>query len=252
MPRLALVSNVGGCGRTSLVAHLARAFVEQGRRVLALECDPANLLGLHLGLAQAPEVGWASAHLAGQDWDAAAWQNSEAIAFLPFGEVACDQLAALESMLRAAPRWLAERLEAQPGLGDALVLFDTPPWPAALACQAVAAADFVLVVLEAEGRAWVQWPVLQESLAARACPYAVLVNRLDSGLPLERDCLTVLQHQLGERFVPYPVHRDEAVRLAFAQCVSLWDAYPHSQARRDIAGVATWLAAQAALAGGVP
>ena len=254
MPRLALISNLGGCGRTSLTAHLASAFVERGRRVLALECDPANMLGLHLGLEQAPEAGWAGPCLAGQSWTGAALQNSERIAFLPFGRLSPGALVELETTLAREPRWLERQLATVPELAGALVLLDTPPLPSPFARQALAAADFVLVVLEADGRSLARLPALQEWLEALAPgrPHAVLVSRLDSSLPLERDFLAVLQYRLGERFLPYPVHRDEAVRLAFACCVSLWEGHPHSQALRDLAGVAGWLEAQPALAGARP
>ncbi|WP_303787246.1 cellulose biosynthesis protein BcsQ [Azovibrio restrictus] len=254
MPRLALISNLDGCGRTSLAVHLASAFVERGRRVLALECDPANLLGLHLGLEQAPERGWASLLQEGRPWTGAALQNSEGVVFLPFGSLAPAALAGLEATLAREPCWLADELAAVPDLADALVLLDTPALPSPFARQALGAADFVLVVLEADGRSLVQLPVLQAWLdaLARGRPHAVLVNRLDSSLPLERDFLAVLQQRLGERFLPYPVHRDEAVRLAFACCVSLCEGHPHSQALRDLAGVAGWLEAQPALAGARP
>lgn len=251
MPKLALISNLGGCGRTSLVAHLASAFVERGRQVLAMEFDPANVLGLHLGLEHPPETGWVTRHLAGEDWTEAALQNSEQIAFLPFGPLPASGLATLESALVRDEAWLARHLSDVPELDNALVLLDAPPLPSIFARQTLVAADFILVVLEADGRSLAQLPALEAWLASLAPdrPYAVLVNRLDSSLPLERDFLAVLQYRLGTRFLPYPVHRDEAVRLSFACFVSLFEAHPQSQALHDLLGVAGWLEGQAALAG---
>jgi len=251
VPRLALISNLGGCGRTSLVAHLASAFVERGRQVLAVEFDPANVLGLHLGLERSPEAGWVSPLLAGEAWTEAGLQNSEQIAFLPFGRLGGADLAALETALAQDEGWLARHLSDVPELDNALVLLDAPPLPSAFARQTLAAADFILVVLEADGRSLAQLPALETWLATLAPdqPYAVLVNRLDSSLPLERDFLAVLQYRLGHRCLPYPVHRDEAVRLSFACFVSLFEAHPQSQALHDLVGVAGWLEGQAALAG---
>ena len=47
---IAVIGAGGGVGRTTLTAALATACARRGRPVLAVDFDPQNLRGMHLGL----------------------------------------------------------------------------------------------------------------------------------------------------------------------------------------------------------
>ena len=49
MRTIAIAQQKGGVGKTTSVANLAAAFVQDGRRVLAVDCDPQGSLTLALG-----------------------------------------------------------------------------------------------------------------------------------------------------------------------------------------------------------
>lgn len=50
MKTIALISTVGGAGRTTLAAMLATLLARRARAVVALDFDPENMLGAYLGL----------------------------------------------------------------------------------------------------------------------------------------------------------------------------------------------------------
>lgn len=244
MPSIAVVSSVGGCGRTTVVAMLASLFAARGVRVLAIEFDPSNQMGLHLGLDALPERGWVARYLEGGNWAGSALANSDGVDFLPFGLVAPEYLAAFETRFAQDPYWLQSLLQRLAALEDTLVLIDTPPLPSRYAQQALHACDFVLPVLQAEGRSLAHLDFLSLWLETWVpqIPRRLLVNQLDTSRELERDVYAVMQVRLAELMIPYPVHRDEALRHAFAHWLSPVAAYPQSQGVHDFEAVANWLA----------
>jgi cellulose biosynthesis protein BcsQ len=50
MNTVAIVSTTGGAGRSTLTAELASLLAQRKHPALALECDPANVLGFHFGM----------------------------------------------------------------------------------------------------------------------------------------------------------------------------------------------------------
>lgn len=60
MKTVAIVSPVGGAGRTTLTAELASLMSARGHRTLAVECDPRNVLAMHFGLREPARAGLAS------------------------------------------------------------------------------------------------------------------------------------------------------------------------------------------------
>ena len=63
MKTIAVVSTAGGTGRTTLSAALAVLLARRGRPVVALDFDPQNMLGAHLGLDCLAPAGLAQAML---------------------------------------------------------------------------------------------------------------------------------------------------------------------------------------------
>ena len=109
---IAVVSPLGGVGRTTLTAHLATLLARQGQRSLAVELCAQNLLGRHLGMHEASAAGWARAAADGQWWAEGGFDNSDGVRVLPFGEASLETIHTLHQLLQVQPRWLQDQIEA--------------------------------------------------------------------------------------------------------------------------------------------
>lgn len=105
MPTIAIVSQKGGSGKTTVALHLATAAAYSGRRTIVVDTDP-----------QATAAAWAD------------WRGD----FLP-------------EVVTSPPARLAKTVEKQLKNGIELVVIDTPPHADASAREAIKAADLVIV-----------------------------------------------------------------------------------------------------------
>lgn len=105
MPTIAIISQKGGAGKTTLALHLAAAAQEAGRVALVIDTDP-----------QATASQWA------------AWRHD-----------------APPEVIDSPPPRLASKVAAAAGQGADLIVIDTPPHADSAARAAVEAADLVLI-----------------------------------------------------------------------------------------------------------
>lgn len=241
MKTIALVSACGRAGRTSLTAILASMLVRRGYDTLAVECDPQNLLALHLGLSTPPVRGLSSEPSDTSTWADTAWQNSDGVAFVPFGQIDFDALVAFEHTLATQPDWLRGRLAMLATTDEMLVLVDAARLPSVYAAQAIRAADYVLVLLQAEGEFFATLGHADGWVAQGGQAHGYLVNAFDTGRTLQHDVLSALLETLGPRLAPYLIHRDESIPAAFAKLSFVFDLFPQSLAVHDLQGACDWL-----------
>jgi cellulose biosynthesis protein BcsQ len=71
-------------------------------------------------------------------------------------------------------------------------------------------------------------------------PHYVL-NQFDPSLPLHLDVREVLRRQLGDRLLPYVIHRSPAVSEALAEGMTVVDYQPEGAISEDYLNVAKWL-----------
>ncbi len=76
-------------------------------------------------------------------------------------------------------------------------------------------------------------------------PY-YLINQFDVSLPLHLDVREVLRRQLGDRLLPFVIHRAPEVSDALAEGMTVVDYAPESPVSGDYMNVATWLRTVAA------
>ncbi|WP_066554755.1 ParA family protein [Croceicoccus bisphenolivorans] len=105
MPTVAIVSQKGGSGKTTLALHLATAGAYAGKKTIVVDTDP-----------QATAAAWAD------------WRGD----FLP-------------EVVTSPPARLAKVVEKQVKAGVELVVIDTPPHADAAAREAIKTADLVIV-----------------------------------------------------------------------------------------------------------
>jgi chromosome partitioning protein len=148
---LAVANQKGGVAKTTTVASLGAAMVEEGRRVLLVDLDPQGCLTFSLG--QDPDKLTVSVHevLLGDVEPATALvTTSEGMTLLP----ANIDLAGAEAMLlmRAGREYALKRALAKLRTTDPfdVVIIDCPPSLGVLTLNGLTAADDVIVPLQCE------------------------------------------------------------------------------------------------------
>ena len=149
---LAVANQKGGVAKTTTVASLGAAFVEQGKRVLLVDLDPQGCLTFSLGTD--PDKLAVSVHevlLGDVEPEAALVESPEGMTLLP----ANIDLAGAEAMLlmRAGREYALKRalakLEASERPFDVVVI-DCPPSLGVLTLNGLTAAGEVIVPLQCE------------------------------------------------------------------------------------------------------
>ncbi|MGV0791594.1 ParA family protein [Mycolicibacterium sp. XJ1819] len=146
---LAVANQKGGVAKTTTVASLGAAMMEQGRRVLLVDLDPQGCLTFSLG--QDPDKLAVSIHevLLGEvEPDTAVIDTSEGMKLLP----ANIDLAGAEAMLlmRAGREYALKRALAKLTDDYDVVIIDCPPSLGVLTLNGLTAADDVVVPLQCE------------------------------------------------------------------------------------------------------
>jgi chromosome partitioning protein len=145
---LAVANQMGGVAKTTTVASLGAAMVEQGKKVLLVDLDPQGCLTFSLG--QDPDKLPVSVHevlLGDVEPNAAVVETSEGMSLLP----ANIDLAGAEAMLlmRAGREYALKRALAKLD-GFDVVIIDCPPSLGVLTLNGLTAADDVIVPLQCE------------------------------------------------------------------------------------------------------
>ena len=249
MRTIVFVSPLGGTGQTTLLANIANLLARRKLPCLAVDLCPQNGLGLHFGLSQPAETGWAPLADADQWWGDAALENSAHVRFLPFGDPARASLSVLERLSQTFAQdahWLTKQVQALHLEEPGFVLLDVPAWPCPLAQQALRCADVVVVTLDASMRASQARGQVQAMLS-QAGPRVVdgvVVTRFDPRRDSQRAALRTLQMQWADKLAPYVLHDDENIQAASADASCVVDYAPQSQSAHDLQGIAAWLLAQ--------
>lgn len=241
MKVIAVISPCGGTGRTTMTASLATILQRQNWTTGIIELDPANRLGLFLGLNELLEQGFA-AHLAKREkWCSHAYQSADQVIFLPFGAVDAVTKQIFDHALYKYPQWLKIALHDIVVPPDSVFFIDTPPWPSLYVEQACEAADLIVVVWNPEPLHYLTLSAVSNFLAKIKKPALFLVNKLDVRRPLHNDLVLMSQNHLANLLLPYRLHLDEAVPEAFANNKLVIDHAPSSQVSHDLHGISAYI-----------
>ena len=242
MKTIAILSSVGGAGRTTLTAALAGLLMARKHAVLAVECDPSNVLALYCGLREPAREGLASyvPTLTGRAAEAAL-QSEDGVLWLPWGGAGLNGGGAIATSLHERPSWLRELLARVDLPSHSIVLVDAAIWPSVYAAQAIEAADLVMVVVPPQPLACATLPRLRAELIAREKPSLYVANAVSPALQLHTDILALLRDTLGSELSAYRIHADTGIPEALARNQNFHLSTPHSQAAHDMQGLASWL-----------
>jgi cellulose synthase operon protein YhjQ len=226
-PVLAVFSLAGGVGKTSVVASVGRALSARGERVLLADTSLFGVLPFYFGAREIkPDV------------------------LRTFSGGPSDtpvHLLTLDGERAAADTELLRREVARAAQDVNRVLIDVATGSATMLRQALRLSPTVLVPVVPDMASAVSLQSLetffrnQEGLSGQPLRAWYVLNQFDPSMPLQLDVREVLRQQLGERLLPFAIHRSTAVSEALAEGMTVIDYAPTSPAAEDIMNLVTWI-----------
>jgi cellulose synthase operon protein YhjQ len=249
MPLIAFASPKGGVGKTTLAANTAHEFARLGHRVVALDLDAQNALGMHFGADPYERAGFiTSLKEAGEPrraWQTHLQETPSGIALLPHGHATFAQTFAINADLIERPDLLIAPLQDILADPDIVIIADTPPGPGVASSVVAAIVDYMVVVLLSDAASIVQLPKIDGRgmyRGASGTPFPIerigfVVNQIDMRSRLSRAAAEAAERHLGGRLLGR-VYRDEHVPEALARQSSVADYAPASKAAQDMTAIA--------------
>ncbi len=227
VPVLAVFSLAGGVGKTSVVASVGRALAARGEQVLLADTSLFGVLPFYFGARDIkPDV---LRTFSGGPGDTPV------------------HLLTLDGERAAADAELLRREVAKAARDANRVLIDVATGSATMLRQALRLSPTVLVPVVPDMASVVSLQSLetffknQEGLSGQPLRAWYVLNQFDPSMPLQLDVREVLRQQLGERLLPFAIHRSTAVSEALAEGMTVIDYAPNSPAAEDIMNLVTWI-----------
>lgn len=238
-PVIAVFSLAGGIGKTSLVATLGRALSARGERVLLVDTAAYGLMPFYFG---------AHDHRPGV-----------LRTFSPPGTVGDSpiQMLALDPDSLGAENPAVDPLVSEIGKysrGVSRVIIDLATASGATSRRVMRMNPMVIVPIVPDMNSVVSVSSLDRFFEHNqngnghgkpSLPFYVL-NRFDPSVPLHLDIREMLREELGERLLPFVLHRSPAVSEAMAEGMTVMDYAPESTVAEDFGSLAGWVKAQSA------
>lgn len=235
-PVFAVMSLAGGVGKTSLVATIGRSLSSLGEKVLLTDTTSHGLLPFYFGASELRQGTVRTFSPPSGSTDAPIYLVSYEV-----GQERPDQDhdQLIEEMLASSrgthrilmdlsvgSSWIVRKMAR---LSPTILIPLAPDMNSVISLQSIE--KFFQGMVDADGR------MLQ--------PYYIL-NQFDVSLPLHLDVREVLRRQLGDRLLPFVIHRAPEVSEALAEGMTVIDYVPESPVSGDYMNIATWLRTLAA------
>ena len=236
IPAIAFASLAGGVGKTSLLAALGCLLAKQGDSSLLVDTHLYGLLSLFFGAREIPP---GSARTFSSSAHAAPIRVMKLALDLQSTTVQAGVPAQGEPHLGEQIRHHAEEIDR--------VLVDVSTASTALLREVLGLPSTLLVVLTPDLTSIVS---LQSMLALlqqieeetkHAAEVYFLLNHFDASLRLHLDIRERLIRQLGERLLPFVIHRSGAFSEALAEGMTVVDYAPEAQVVKDLHSLAHWV-----------
>jgi len=253
MPLICFASPTGGAGRTTFAANIARLLARKvGARVVALDLDPQNTLGLYFGLDLQDSFGFLSTLHYAEDgraaWRAALRGTHYGVSFLPHGSVSLAGANAISSALAHDPEMLAAPMREMLSIPDVTVVADLPSGPSSALAAILPLTDLLIVPLLADAVSMSQIPAIEsgrftDGFGGNGGPgigadrVTFVLNQLDVRTRLGRVTGDAAVLHLGTRLLGV-VHRDEHVPEAVAAQRLVVDLTPEARASQELTAIA--------------
>lgn len=202
MIKVAIASQKGGVGKTTISINLAYSLARRGHRILLLDADPQGSIGLSLVANAAYRTGFFDA-LAGKDYRTSLLPTRlPALTILPAGNYEQFQLSPVASDpdgRRARIRRLFQSIAEAPDKPFDLLLIDTAAGTHSITGDVLWLSDFVLLPEQSEPLGLRTLPQILHYLAELRIKHpptqvlGILPTMVDEHSPTSRDVLAQIQ-----------------------------------------------------------
>jgi cellulose synthase operon protein YhjQ len=233
-PMVAVFSLAGGVGKTCLVANLGRALSAFGEQVLLADTADGGLLPFYFG-SRAAKPGVVRT-------------------FSPpsFPVLRAERDAPVRLLNLQAEHYPRDDNEHDPllhklvrdGRGVSRVLVDVATASWEVTSRLLLLGPVVLVPILPDMNSVASLGTLEILLAGQKAFY--LLNQFDPSSALHLAVRETLEQRLGDRLLPFVLHRNSAVSEALAEGMTVIDYAPGAAAAEDYRNLATWLRSFAA------
>lgn len=252
MPLLCVSSPKGGVGKTTITANVAWELARMDRRVIVLDLDPQNAVGLHFGMDLRDGAGFMAFLRSVPDpvraWRSALRTGPAGLSYLPHGQLSIEGANALALAVAANPDMLLAPLRDMLSEAGTTVIADMPPGPTSTLTALLPLATLLLVVLRVDAPSLAQLPAIESGRAyglrdSALSPERIgfALNQLDLRTRLGRASGETAARHLGQRLLGV-IYRDENVSEAIAAQKLVGDYAPNSKAAQDMAALAEVIA----------
>ncbi len=204
MPVIAVISQKGGAGKTTLAVHLAAAAEQAGLVSLVIDTDP-----------QATASQWAT------------WRK-----------------ATTPEVIDSAPPMLPAKIEQAKSLGAEVIVIDTPPHADSAATAALESADLILIPCRPSAFDLAAIQTTTRLVRMFRKPAYVVFMAGSPNAPRIYDDARDLVQGFGIEACPVMLADRAAYRHAAAEGKTVMEYEPHGKAADEIAALYSWISEQ--------
>ncbi len=238
---IAVISPIGGSGKSSLALGLASILANLQHPVVLVEADPANLLVYQLGKPELTQQGLAQGLTNNTSWAHLITTLEDNVRFIPFGAQSFQESMDLSLQFAHNPKALETVIHGCATSDQDIFIFDTAKLPNFLAHAVLKISDLNLIPLTPDAHSLLSIdPTIQCLLEGRGSSY-FLLNRFKANQALHLDIWTLAKIKLSHRLLPFYLVEDQALPEAFASGLSLQDYSPSSQLTQGFHQLANWI-----------
>ena len=240
-----------------MAANVARELSRGAARVIAVDLDPQNALGMHFGLDLRDAFGFLATLRYAADpraaWRAALRSSPSGVSFLPYGQLGMDGANAAEAALAERPEMLSSAMADMLSVAGVTVVADLPAGPSQALSAVLRHADLVVTPILPSPASVAQVPALEAGrFAGLGAPGGLeparlrfVINQWGAPGRLAGAIAQGAVQQLAARLLG-AVRYDEAVPDACAAQRLVGDFAPASTAAQDLAGLTAAITAEIA------